>query len=257
MIKIKILGSSEKLVGGLGDNKPDSEFNPDQLKVGIEDETGEHTPDPQVGKEIAKDHLSSDPDYYKKLKAAGIGEQLNEGKYRPSNPSLWSRAKAAARAKFDVYPSAYANLWASKWYKKHGGSWAKKGKKKGKKKMKESLEIPEVLLCECSCGCDQCMGGAEEQYYDDYEGYPEQDEMMDDEINMRKGEPDLNGDEVYSPEELYYHFDLDNDSEVTPEEYKDHVEFHAKHPELLTHYKKQARPIVYAILEKAGFFKDE
>jgi hypothetical protein len=73
---------------------------------------------------------------------------------------------------------------------------------------------------------------------------------------MRKGEPDLNGDEVYSPEELYYHFDLDSDGEVTPDEYKDHVEFHARNPELLTHYKKQIRPIIYSLLEKAGYFKD-
>jgi len=45
------------------------------------------------------------------------------GKNKPNNPKLWSRAKAAARAKFDTYPSAYANLWASKWYKKKGGTW--------------------------------------------------------------------------------------------------------------------------------------
>lgn len=58
----------------------------------------------------------------------------------PSNPALWSRAKSAAKKKFDVYPSAYANAWASKWYKSKGGSWsggnnkvAKRGKstKKG------------------------------------------------------------------------------------------------------------------------------
>tara|TARA_A100001391_G_C5044876_1_gene271871 strand:- start:279 stop:452 length:174 start_codon:yes stop_codon:yes gene_type:complete len=50
----------------------------------------------------------------------------------PTNPSLWSAAKAAARRKFKVYPSAYANGWAVQWYKKKGGSW-KKGKKSGKK----------------------------------------------------------------------------------------------------------------------------
>lgn len=42
---------------------------------------------------------------------------------KPQNAGLWGRAKAAARAKFDVYPSAYANAWASKWYKQHGGKW--------------------------------------------------------------------------------------------------------------------------------------
>ena len=58
-----------------------------------------------------------------------LDEYLLEGKNVPTNPELWSRAKAAARNKFDKYPSAYANLWASKWYKKHGGGWRKKKRK--------------------------------------------------------------------------------------------------------------------------------
>ena len=44
-------------------------------------------------------------------------------KNKPTNPALWARAKAAARSKFDVYPSAYANGWAAKWYKGKGGGW--------------------------------------------------------------------------------------------------------------------------------------
>ncbi len=43
---------------------------------------------------------------------------------KPQNSGLWGRAKAAARAKFDVYPSAYANAWAAKWYKSKGGKWS-------------------------------------------------------------------------------------------------------------------------------------
>ena len=31
--------------------------------------------------------------------------------------------KAQAKAKFDVYPSAYANGWAAKQYKAAGGTW--------------------------------------------------------------------------------------------------------------------------------------
>jgi hypothetical protein len=42
---------------------------------------------------------------------------------KPTNPSLWSSVKAQAKAKFDVYPSAYANAWAAKEYKKRGGGW--------------------------------------------------------------------------------------------------------------------------------------
>jgi hypothetical protein len=49
-------------------------------------------------------------------------------KNTPTSPDKWAKAKAAARSKFKVYPSAYANLWAAKKYKSMGGGW-KKGKK--------------------------------------------------------------------------------------------------------------------------------
>lgn len=42
----------------------------------------------------------------------------------PNDAALWSRVKAAAKKKFDVYPSAYANAWAAKEYKKRGGTWS-------------------------------------------------------------------------------------------------------------------------------------
>lgn len=41
----------------------------------------------------------------------------------PTSPDKWARAKAAAKSKFAVYPSAYANAWASKKYKSMGGGW--------------------------------------------------------------------------------------------------------------------------------------
>lgn len=44
-------------------------------------------------------------------------------KPKPTSPEKWSRAKAKARSKFDVYPSAYANAYAAKEYKKMGGGW--------------------------------------------------------------------------------------------------------------------------------------
>ena len=46
-----------------------------------------------------------------------------EEKNVPTSPEKWAQAKAQARAKFDVYPSAYANAWAAKKYKAMGGSW--------------------------------------------------------------------------------------------------------------------------------------
>lgn len=48
-----------------------------------------------------------------------------ETENEPTDPALWSKAKALAKSKFRVYPSAYANGWAAKWYKEHGGGWKK------------------------------------------------------------------------------------------------------------------------------------
>ena len=45
-----------------------------------------------------------------------------------ANPSLYRRANAKAKAKFDVYPSAYANAYMVSQYKKMGGKY--KGSKK-------------------------------------------------------------------------------------------------------------------------------
>ena len=44
-------------------------------------------------------------------------------KNKPTNPKLWAASIAAAKSKFDVYPSAYANAWASKHYKSKGGGY--------------------------------------------------------------------------------------------------------------------------------------
>ena len=42
----------------------------------------------------------------------------------PKDKALWSRAKAAAKRKYKVYPSAYANSWLVREYKKRGGKYA-------------------------------------------------------------------------------------------------------------------------------------
>jgi hypothetical protein len=52
-------------------------------------------------------------------------EEIDESKNCPTDPAKWSASKAAAKRKFDVYPSAYANGWAAKNYKAKGGGWKK------------------------------------------------------------------------------------------------------------------------------------
>jgi len=59
-----------------------------------------------------------------------------EEKNVPTNPPLWSKMKSRAKAKFDVYPSAYANGWAAKEYKKAGGGW---------KSVSEEVELEEAV----------------------------------------------------------------------------------------------------------------
>ena len=76
------------------------------------------------------------PDWYKK-KYGHVNEEIEylEEKNAPTNPALWSKAKALAKQKFDVYPSAYANGWAAKWYKSKGGGW---------KTVSESVDEPSA-----------------------------------------------------------------------------------------------------------------
>ena len=58
-----------------------------------------------------------------------------------ATPSLYAKAKAKAEAKFDVYPSAYANAYMVKEYKKMGGKY--KGAKKAEGgEMKSLKPIP-------------------------------------------------------------------------------------------------------------------
>lgn len=52
-----------------------------------------------------------------------VKEETLEEKNVPTSPEKWARAKAAAKKKFSVYPSAYANGWAAKKYKAMGGGW--------------------------------------------------------------------------------------------------------------------------------------
>ena len=51
--------------------------------------------------------------------------EIDESKNCPTDPGKWAASKAAAKSKFKVYPSAYANGWAAKNYKSKGGGWRK------------------------------------------------------------------------------------------------------------------------------------
>lgn len=58
--------NADLLPGGLADHKSPKDFNPKSLAQGKKVER-EHTATPQLAREIAMDHLTEDPDYYRKL----------------------------------------------------------------------------------------------------------------------------------------------------------------------------------------------
>jgi hypothetical protein len=57
-------------------------------------------------------------------------EGINAGgeSSEPADKELYSRVKAEAKKKFEVYPSAVANAWVTREYKKRGGTYKKKEK---------------------------------------------------------------------------------------------------------------------------------
>ena len=150
----------------------------------------------------------------RKKNEMNIEEKLNLflEKNCPTDPGKWSASKAAAKSKFDVYPSAYANGWAAKNYKKKGGGW---------RTCKESVEMQED-----GCLCEDCWEGYKQvggkmkngkmvpnrvpvneiemklKKEDQMPNHPERRDS-DDEINYGKVEP--------------LEYDVDN--------YDDHVEF--------------------------------
>ena len=68
------------------------------------------------------------------IKEVVVEKKLNMflEKNTPTNPSKWSYYKSQAKKKFDVYPSAYANMAASKYCKDPNYAKGAKGKKKKK-----------------------------------------------------------------------------------------------------------------------------
>ena len=63
-----------------------------------------------------------------------------------------------------------------------------------------------------------------------------QDYSLDHMENHSDHDLDPDGDGFVTPEDLYSHFDLNKNGQVTTQEYIDHTKFHCAHPESLDHY---------------------
>jgi hypothetical protein len=76
-------GQKDLLPGGKADNLPDREISADSLAEGAKHEH-EHTRNDQIAKEIAKDHLSEDPQYYEKVKEIEKGADETKPAKKPT-----------------------------------------------------------------------------------------------------------------------------------------------------------------------------
>ena len=96
--KDKPIKKEEPLSGGLSEGSAASDYDPEQLAAGTKVEM-EHTDDEKAAQKIAMDHLTEDPDYYKKLKTmeaekceGSCSKRMAKGTWEEMNPD----PKAAA-----------------------------------------------------------------------------------------------------------------------------------------------------------------
>ncbi len=68
----KLLDLDESIIidnPSMNDNRPDKNYDPKELEMGIKVELEDnHSDNEEIQKSIAKDHLDEDPKYYTKLK---------------------------------------------------------------------------------------------------------------------------------------------------------------------------------------------
>jgi hypothetical protein len=99
----------------------------------------------------------------------------------PTNPALYARVKAEAKAKFDVYPSAYANAWLVREYKKRGGGYRTVSKSIDISKIAEDLAQEEAMLADALLAIATMYGKFNEDESGIWAGYdsPEENEVKD------------------------------------------------------------------------------
>ncbi len=106
-----------KMYRNLGIKASQRSNNPTGVKAGQPHGSG--------NKALRKQGIEPVPSSMSSSKMRGYFEEVEQidEKNVPTSPEKWAQAKAQAKAKFDVYPSAYANGWAAKKYKAMGGGW--------------------------------------------------------------------------------------------------------------------------------------
>ncbi len=68
--------TKEYIPGGKAAGVPDSDFDQHELELGIEEESSEHGPDEKIAKEVTKDHLMEDSQYYSRKARKGLDPEI-------------------------------------------------------------------------------------------------------------------------------------------------------------------------------------
>jgi hypothetical protein len=144
----------------------------------------------------------------KSTKSKSVSEMTIEEKLNlflekncPTDKAKWAASKAAAKSKFDVYPSAYANGWAAKDYKKKGGGWRScsesvneagcwEGYKQVGMKEKDGRQVPNCVPVNeetAELNCDEngnCWEAEPPRYQSTSMGYREMGEEVIEEYDV-------------------------------------------------------------------------
>jgi len=116
------LAKAERLVGGKADGRADGDFDATALAAGVKVER-EHTDDPEKAKEIAKDHLAEDPQYYEMLaRVERKSQQLVVTLEKAGAPHKYLERKADGRGGWKYkYRASGALTWKQNRFGVHIG----------------------------------------------------------------------------------------------------------------------------------------
>lgn len=166
-----ILERKDIIPGGLADNAPDSEFDPEQLKMGIEAEL-EHTSSKEMAKEIAKDHLKEDPKYYTKLKK--MEESITEKSHWAQRKT--SKGKKSVGKEYSTHKKRRNSTGAAKEQDRRKRN-TKRGSQQAAardkvRRMKEQGKIKEPKTCpKCGATPGKTTNGLSNMIFDHTKGY--------------------------------------------------------------------------------------
>jgi len=102
----------DKLKGGKADKKKMSSFSQKELAAGAKVETEEHTKDKQIAREIAADHLTESPEYYKDLavmerKMKKVEEKMSDGSIkRAPGKELLEKEPSLLKSRWNIIKEA-------------------------------------------------------------------------------------------------------------------------------------------------------